>query len=288
MRRTPSVDVRECSQVAALADVVSLQRRVWGFGDLDVVPVHLLLTAAHHGGLVLAAYRDDEPVGMLFGFAGMTPDGRPKHCSHMAGVVAEVRGHGVGSALKWRQRALLLERGVTLATWTFDPLEARNAAFNLRHLGAWSDTYLEDVYGELDDDLNRGLPSDRLLVTWRLDDAAVAERASARARGGRATLASNEPPAGAQRPIAVETRADLRLPTGVVAPSEATLLIEVPGDVQRLKRQAPEAARAWRFAVRDALRSAFAAGYRAVDVHHGPVDGVAAAWYRLERPTTPP
>ena len=273
--------------MAALADVVELQRRVWGFGDLDVVPVHLLLTAAHHGGLVLAAYLDDAPVGMLFGFAGSTRDGRPKHCSHMAGVVAEARGHGVGSALKWRQRALLLERGGTLATWTFDPLETRNAAFNLRHLGAWSDTYLEDVYGELNDDLNRGLPSDRLFVSWRLDDEAVTERARARERGERPAIAAAEPPAGAQRSITAETRSGRRVPTGVITPTEATVLVEVPGDVQRLKREAPEVARAWRFAVREALRSALDASYRAVDVHHGTEDGEARAWYRLERSTPP-
>lgn len=287
MTTATPLEVRELGSVSELTDVVTLQQRVWGFGELDVVPVHLLLTAAHHGGLVLAAYLDDAPVGMLFGFAGLTPDGRSKHCSHMTGVVAEARGLGVGSALKWHQRALLLERGVDLVTWTFDPLEARNAAFNLRHLGAWSDTYLEDVYGELDDDLNRGLPSDRLLVTWRLDDPAVAERASAHALGARTGRGVAPPPGGAQRVIATEIRDGLPAPIGIAAPTATTVLVEVPQDVQRLKRDAPEVAHRWRLAVRAALRAAFQAGYRASDVHVDDEAGRIAAWYRLEHPTPP-
>jgi predicted GNAT superfamily acetyltransferase len=278
-----AVVVRELGTVAELADVVALQRRVWGFGDLDVVPVHLLLTAAHHGGLVLAGYLDQAPVGMLFGFAGLMDDGRPKHCSHMTGVVAEARGKGVGAALKWRQRSLLLERGVDLVTWTFDPLEARNAAFNLRHLGAHAATYLADVYGDLDDDLNRGLPSDRLLVRWPLDDPAVVARAAARDHGARLPVVAPPAVGAAQTVVRTATRAGVRAPVAVSPPEAPNVLVEIPADVQRLKRDAPELARSWRFAVRDALTSAFARGYRAVDVHRGEEHDTTVVWYHLVR-----
>ncbi len=285
MKAVPDVNVRELGSVAELADVVALQRRIWGFGDLDVVPLHVLLTAAHHGGLVLAAYLDEAPVGMLFGFAGLLDDGRPKHCSHMTGVVAEARGMGIGAALKWRQRSLLLERGVDVVTWTFDPLEARNATFNLRHLGAHSDTYLVDVYGALDDDLNRGLPSDRLLVRWHLEAPPVVARAGARDHGERSPARATHPD-DAQRLLRTAVRAGVREPVEVWSPTATHVLVDVPTDVQHLKRHAHEAAKAWRLAVREALTAAFATGYRAVDVLHDEEDGVPVAWYHLER--TPP
>lgn len=284
MRVAPDVIVRELGSVAELADVVALQRRIWGFGDLDVVPVHLLLTAAHHGGLVLAGFLDEQPVGMAFGFAGQTADGRPKHCSHMTGVVADARGRGVGAALKWRQRSLVLERGVGLVTWTFDPLEAGNATFNLRHLGARSDTYLIDVYGDLDDDLNRGLPSDRLLVRWHLDDPAVVARAAERDHGERTTPVAAHPSDVTQHLLRTAVRSGVRVPVEVSPPEAASALVEIPIDVQRLKRDAPEAAHAWRLAVRAALTAAFAGGYEAVDVLRGEQNGVPVAGYRLERP----
>jgi predicted GNAT superfamily acetyltransferase len=281
-----SVRIREVDDVVDLAVVARLQREIWGFGDADVVPVHVLLTAAHNGGLVLVATLGADDVGMLFGFAGLTGDGRPKHCSHMTGVVAAARGTGVGRALKWRQRQRLLERGVALVTWTFDPLEARNARFNLATLGAWSDEYLENVYGELDDDLNRGLPSDRLLVSWELRSERVAERAA---------QADVDAPVGAPAAPAVATGQPLlvarstggaRHPVRLDPATEPSVTIEVPHDLQALKLRDLPLAHAWRTAVREAFTHAFARGYRATDVGAGASDGLPTRWYVLRRTGT--
>lgn len=278
-----SVRIREVDDVVGLAVVTRLQREIWGFGDADVVPVHVLLTAAHNGGLVLVASSGADDVGMLFGFAGLTGDGRPKHCSHMTGVVHGARGGGVGRALKWRQRQRLLERGVELVTWTFDPLEARNARFNLETLGAWSDEYLENVYGELEDDLNRGLPSDRLLVSWELRSERVAARAGANAGAG-SVLAD---PVPGQRLLAARSVAGVRHPERLVQASEPVVTIEIPADVQALKARDLMLASAWRAAVREAFHHAFRRGYRATNVGAGASDGLPTRWYVLRHTGTP-
>lgn len=86
------VNVRALFTLAEFDEAVVVQRAVWGFSDLDVVPLHVLLTAAKNGGVVLGAYAGEVMVGMLFGFVGLTPAGKLKHCSHVVGVLPEARG----------------------------------------------------------------------------------------------------------------------------------------------------------------------------------------------------
>ena len=247
------------------ATAVAVQRAVWGFSDVDVVPLHVLLTAGKNGGVVLGAFEDDEMLGMLFGFPGLMLDGTLKHCSHIAGVVEAARGRGIGSALKWAQRDVVLEQRIELVTWTFDPLEARNAALNLRHLGAIASEYLEDVYGDLADELNQGLPSDRLMVQWWLSSPRVRSRATARAL--RMAMAESPPTGdGPEMTVTSRTPEGLRMPTTWHAPTEDVVRLEIPASFQRLKARDPHLARDWRFFVREALQATFAHGYVAVDV----------------------
>ena len=125
-----------------------MQRQVWPGTDLDVVPLHLLTTVAHNGGLVLGAFHGDRMVGFLLGFLG-TDEGQPnrpalarlKHCSHMLGVLPEYRGQHIGYQLKLAQRDYVSVQGVRLITWTYDPLESRNARLNIARLGAVCNTY---------------------------------------------------------------------------------------------------------------------------------------------------
>jgi predicted GNAT superfamily acetyltransferase len=263
---------------------VELQRSVWGFGDPDVVPAHVLLTAAHNGGLVLGAFRGARMVGMVFGFVGLQRDGRPKHVSHMAGVLEEAQGQGVGSALKWAQREYVLEQGIDLATWTFDPCEARNAAFNLRHLGGIARTYHVNLYGDLGDELNRGLPSDRLQVEWWLSSARVTDRLRS---------VRHHPPDHARTDIpgecetmteSVRRNDGTRAPRAWTRASATSCRIEIPASMQTLKALQPELAREWRQFVREALSDALAAGYVATTVDtERSADEVPRPFYVLER-----
>ena len=81
----------------------------------------------------------------------------------------------MGFALKLHQRAWCLDRGITLMEWTYDPLVARNAYFNLSKLGATVAEYLPDFYGVMGDGINRFDESDRILVHWPLEDAVVVD-----------------------------------------------------------------------------------------------------------------
>lgn len=249
-------DLRSLPRLHAMED---LQVVVWGRENRTVVPAHLLALVVHTGGIVLGAFQEEEPVGFVFGLLARDGD-RLYHASHMLGIHPRAQGTGIGAALKWRQRERALEQGLDVMTWTFDPLEARNAHFNLHKLGVVSRVYRTEFYGEMEDDLNRGLPSDRLSVEWRLreptsrSDHVYAFRDAIKLvwdAGG--------------RPI---VRIPVEAHTGSSG-SGAPLLIEAPRDVQLLKRENMEIAQAWRFAQREAFTWAFEHGYSASDFRDG-------------------
>ncbi|MCW5818261.1 MAG: GNAT family N-acetyltransferase, partial [Trueperaceae bacterium] len=178
----PELVLRELTSHADLHEVERIQREVWGLDDLEVVPNSQLRAALHAGGQLGGAFLEDALVGFSYGFLA-SPHGRlmvgPGLHSHMAAVRPGARGRGVGRALKWQQRAWCLERGIEWMTWTFDPLQARNANLNLRHLGAVGVDYLVDFYGPMGGPLGGGR-SDRLLALWML----TGQRVTARAEGG--------------------------------------------------------------------------------------------------------
>lgn len=149
-----------------LAALESLQQRVWGCSDQEIVPAHLLQAHHHHGACVLEARLDRELVGLLYAFPG--PPGSDYLYSHLAAVAPEVQGRGYGRQLKLAQADWARERGYRRIVWTFDPLQPLNARLNIGRLGAVCNRYLVDYYGELDDELNRGVPTDRFEVDWWL------------------------------------------------------------------------------------------------------------------------
>ena len=171
-----SITIRPIETHAEYHALEQLQRDVWTLPDVEVVPLHVLLTAAKNGGLLLGAFDGERLVGFVFGFPGLTPEGRLKHCSHMAGVHPDYRDRGLGYSLKLAQREHVLAQGIDLITWTFDPLETRNASLNFHKLGAVCNTYIPNLYGEMRDGLNAGLPSDRFQVDWWIASERVAQR----------------------------------------------------------------------------------------------------------------
>lgn len=273
------VRIRAVDDATGCGHAEDLQRAAWGMADVEVVPRGQLITAAGFGGMVLVAYDGDQPVGFVYGFPGLDGD-ETVLCSHMLGVVPEYRSRDLGRRLKLAQRDAARERGMRRVVWTFDPLESRNAYLNLHKLGAVAHRYYVDRYGEMRDELNRGLPTDRLLADWRLDEPHgrhhVADSATAPALGDARV------DGGLPRPDGLD-RGALGAPTARVA---------VPADVGGVKRADADLALAWRLHVREALRAAFDAGLRAVDFHP-PSTGsgrpgsrpvrAALSWYVLSR-----
>jgi predicted GNAT superfamily acetyltransferase len=165
--------VRKCENLDEFHACVELQRRIWGEADLEVEPATMFVVASHSGGQVLGAFDREKLVGYTLAVVGLREDGVNFLHSHMTGVDGAYRDRGVGRMLKLYQRDEALGRGIRLIRWTFDPLELRNAHFNLNRLGAICRTYLPNLYGLTTSPLHRGMATDRLVAEWYLDSPRV-------------------------------------------------------------------------------------------------------------------
>ncbi|MGH7642129.1 MAG: GNAT family N-acetyltransferase [Candidatus Dormibacteria bacterium] len=171
---SPSSDLAPYEVVAAetldeIEAVSALQAEIWGSPQI-AAPSTLLHVIAEAGGVVLLARTAGRPIGFAYGFVGRTPEGFNYHRSHAAGVLPEFRNSGIGRALKEAQRRAVLATGMDRVVWTFDPTQVRNAYFNLRRLGATARGFRGDYYGQRQDALSHGLPTDRLIVEWFLGE----------------------------------------------------------------------------------------------------------------------
>ncbi len=158
--------IRELGTHEELREVVALQKTIWGFEDADLLPFRMLVVATKIGGQLLGAFDGDRMIAFCLAIPGLKEDGKPYLHSHMLGVLGEYRNHGVGRQLKLRQRDDALARGIDLIEWTFDPLEIKNAHFNVDRLGAIVRRYLRNQYGASSSPLHGGLPTDRLVAEW--------------------------------------------------------------------------------------------------------------------------
>lgn len=170
------VVLRDLDGMAEFRLAEALQNEVWGHDD-TADPADLMMVIQAEGGLCAGAFQDGRLIGYIFAFP--TRDPQVQH-SHRLALLPEVRGRGLGARLKWHQRDWCLARGIRLVRWTYDPLRLLNANLNVGTLGAISRTYYPDYYGKMAG-INAGVPSDRLLVEWFIEDAAVAARAARQA-----------------------------------------------------------------------------------------------------------
>lgn len=201
------VTVREL-ETGQVHDAAALLMRMWGSG---VVEAPMMVALRHAGAYVAGAFADDDLVGVCVAYFSQ-PLGHALH-SHVAAVAPGLGRRGIGVAMKLHQRAWASDRGLAAITWTFDPLVARNAAFNIERLGVGIAEYLEDFYGQMPDSINAGAGSDRLMAKWDL----------------------TWPPA--ER----------------TAPQGVTATVEVPADIEALRQSDPDRAAQWRIDVRESL-----------------------------------
>lgn len=162
------IELRALAETRQFQEAVELQRTVWGFSDIELLPVRLFVVATKVGGQAFGAYDGKSMVAFLLSIPGLKPGGGSYLHSHMLGVLAEYRNKGVGRMLKLRQREDALQRGIGLVEWTFDPLELKNAFFNMERLGAVVRRYVENQYGTTSSPLHGGLPTDRCVAEWWL------------------------------------------------------------------------------------------------------------------------
>jgi predicted GNAT superfamily acetyltransferase len=260
------VQVRELSELVELDAVYRLYDSIWRPDPKNPpVTTELLRALTKAGNYVGGAYDGDELIGACVGFFEAPAEGAMH--SHVAGVSGAARGRNVGFALKLHQRAWALRRGVTAISWTFDPLVRRNAYFNVVKLGARPTEYLTNFYGLMEDGINNGDDTDRLLVRWRLDTPEVAAAAGRRSapvdveRLPSATVALGRSDDG--RPLAGKTA------------DGGTVLVAVPADIEGLRSTDPSAAKEWRAAMREVLGDLLAGGARVTGFDR-------TGWYVLE------
>jgi predicted GNAT superfamily acetyltransferase len=225
----PSFVVRKCNTLAEFHACVALQREIWAETDLEIEPATLFVVAANTGGQVLGVFDGERLVAYVLAVVGLHQNTPYLH-SHHAGVHASYRDRGVGRMLKLFQREEALARGIRLVEWTFDPLELRNAHFNLDRLGAIARRYRPDHYGLTTSPLHRGLATDRLVAEWHLDSRRVVA-----AIGGL-----------------------------IKEPLPAPVSIELPDELEQWKRSDREQVQRLQLRVRDEFTTCFARGFAAI------------------------
>ncbi|MEO7043331.1 MAG: hypothetical protein ABI035_13800 [Gemmatimonadaceae bacterium] len=257
--------VRPIDSLAEFRACVAIQEEVWGIRFVDVVCASVLQIASHIGGIVLGAFT---PTGGLVGFvAGFTgfKDGQPVHWSHMLGVRETARNAGVGRMLKEHQRAALAHMGIPEMQWTFDPLVAKNAHFNLNRLGARVTEYVRDMYGNTGSALH-GTVTDRIIVACPTNADHVEW--------------SKSPVSGTPVPILTRVPQDGDLTLSDESQLPPSVWIEIPPDIMSVIAESPGIAAMWRLAVRHHFEWALLNGYTVTGFHRDPA--TSRAFYMLE------
>ncbi|MBI4572308.1 MAG: hypothetical protein HY713_03355 [candidate division NC10 bacterium] len=244
-------DYRQC---------LALQDRTWGAGFTERASVAMLMGSQRVGGVAVGAFDGTGTLlGFVFGFNGVR-EGRLAHWSYMLAVRSEAQGHGLGRRLKASQRELLIESGIEVAYWTYDPLVAVNAHLNLSRLGVRAIQYVPDMYGDdTRSDLHRHLGTDRFVVEWNLRDPRV-ERALVRGLVVAPDVVASAPVVSAT-PEEPSPEPDL---SGAPA-----VLVAIPDDILEVRACSLETAARWRATTRRAFLHYLGCGYEVAGLHRG-------------------
>ena len=264
------ITLRSLESIEDYEDAVALQDEIWGAGFSDRVPAAILRVAQKVGGVSAGAFDESgRMLGFVFGLTGVR-NGRPVHWSDMLAVREDARGQHLGDRLKRYQRDLVRAIGVEAMYWTFDPLVARNAHFNLNRLGARIAEYVPNLYGSNTGSvLHGGLPTDRFIAEWDLarDEQTNHHRAPA--------------PAPMRDAPTVNQWTDDQVTLVDPLPDAPRVRIQIPHDIELVHALGADTAFAWRMTTRDAFLHYLGRGYRIVGFDRG--DGTSMPAYELER-----
>ena len=257
----PAVTIRDLESIDDLRLVPAVEQAVWGSDDRDTVPVLLLIAAKEAGSILIGAFDEQRLIGFAFGFPGLE-HGEVSIHSHMTAVLHQYRDLNLGYQLKLAQRERTLAMSVRLITWTFDPLQARNAHFNFAKLGVVSDRYKVDFYGQESTSTLHQNGTDRLWVSWLLDSDRVRERLTRtttlpRTIGPERLLVRCDENS---RPV----RADLSS-----ALTSHSVGIQIPSEISSIEENDPALAADWRQATRWAFRECLKSGMYVADFLRG-------------------
>ncbi|HMQ50950.1 MAG TPA: GNAT family N-acetyltransferase [Anaerolineae bacterium] len=253
------IKIRPINTLTDLRKCHEIQRTTWGFTDLMVFPYTQLISAAHNGGVLLGAYDGPELVGFVYGYLGMSGS-KLYLFSQRMGVLPKYQSQGIGTKLKLAQRDQMLRQGIDLIVWTYDPLLGKNANLNIEKLGGIVRHYARDIYGAVNNPLQIGLSTDRFLLEWELMSARVRERI----RTSKPSQKSEDWINHQGYEFVNYAAWDGELPRPVASDLELdspVLLVQIPPDLNAIKRVDLGLARGWRESTRDIFETYFKRGY---------------------------
>jgi predicted GNAT superfamily acetyltransferase len=269
----PRIEIRRLENFCEYRDCERLQKEVWGH---LAVSGEVLGVTQEYGGVVLGAFAEGKLAGFLYAFLARY-HGRLAHWSHMMAVDERHRDRGLGFRMKLAHRELALQEGIKSIGWTFDPLQSRNAALNVGRLGARVEEYVPNYYGQFPSGIERGLPSDRVVVNWQIGSARVARRLSTPLL----------PSLYLDLPALNETR---RNKEGFLVNRRVTLsfaerrfLVEIPTNTEEMRGRALKLARRWRLETRRIFQGALESGCRVLDFVTTGTGGARRAFYVVGR-----
>jgi len=247
----PGAEIRLLKKHEEFRKCESVQESIWG--GLSVSAESMLVTQTF-GGAVLGAFVEDRLVGFIYALLARRR-GRIIHWSHMMGILPRFRGQGLGLRLKLAHRDIALRQGIRSICWTYDPLQSRNASLNLAKLGAQVEEYVVDYYGHFPSIIERGLPSDRFIVNWRIASKSVKRCLAARKPMREIPVAPSVNVTGNNR------RGFLVNRTIDFNHREPHLLVEIPLSTDPMRAEALTLAKRWRLQTRNIFQHYLSKGY---------------------------
>ena len=254
------VIIREPREPREFEAIEEIQRDAWGMNDIDIVPYRIIIAIHEAGGFVNIAFKGSEAIGFALGFLGERNGKKYLH-SHQLGVKRKYWGRGIGFKLKLAQRKWAISKGISLIKWTFDPLLARNAHLNFSKLGVINNEYHVNLYGVMRDKLNYGMESDRFYVEWWINSKHVKNRLN----GVKPELNFDD--------VSELIVNSIKIKNGLpfinafnIESKEKLVLVEIPQDIEKIKRENFQLAVDWRVKTRKIFESYFSRGYIAVDL----------------------
>lgn len=276
----PKLEFRLLKTHQEYLDAEQLQRTVWGFPDREIIPLNELIVAQKNGGHVFGAFDRGRMVAFCFGIPGFK-DKKIYHYSRMLGVLPEYQDKGLGWLMKLYQRDLVLKQGLDLIRWTFDPLQSRNAFFNIEKLGAILRDYVVNIYGDISGStFNAGLETDRFVPEWPVKSKRV-----------RAHIEGKVPPVPIEQAMGLPSGLSARINSaGLLEPDAVRVSLkgkrvyaEIPSDLDAIKGRELALAQRWRFETRKFFTAAFEHGFVVTRYSSGLVGGFRRSVYILEK-----
>jgi predicted GNAT superfamily acetyltransferase len=260
-----TIEIRQITTIAEMRKVEELQTEVWKVPEIEIVPYSHLAAAVTAGGVLIGAFDEQTLVGFVYGFVSFEK-GQTAHHSHLLAVKPEYRNYKLGEKLKNAQREFVQKQGISMISWTFDPLQSINAYFNFSKLGVVSDTYFVDFYGDDAPSFLHRNSTDRLWVFWHLNEEKKICEIDLENIKRLVNFDKNKAP----QIFEIEA-------------TDQQLAIAIPPDINKMQTLNLSLAVEWRQVTRTAFTNAFGQGFQAQGFYRLNQDGQNYGVYLLKR-----